>query len=79
MLYNMEKSRKMSVGTSGRIVLEIDPEQKQELYQALKKDDLNMKKWFLKQVDAYLKDQDQMALDFESHLGSTKNYQGSKL
>ncbi len=63
----------MSVGTSGRIVLEIDPEQKQELYQALKKDDLNMKRWFLKQVDAYLKDQDQMALDFDSH-----KYQGSK-
>ena len=56
----------MSVGTSGRIVLEIDPEQKQELYQALKKDDLNMKGWFLKQVDAYLKDQDQMVLDFDA-------------
>lgn len=56
----------MSVGTSGRIVLEIDPEQKQELYQALKKDDLNMKRWFLKQVDAYLKDRNQMTLDLES-------------
>jgi hypothetical protein len=61
----------MSVGTSGRIVLEIDPEQKQELYQALKKDELNMKRWFLKQVDAYLKDRDQLALDFE-----TSNNQG---
>ena len=57
----------MSVGTSGRIVLEIDPVQKQELYQALKKDDLNMKKWFLQQVETYLKDQDQMSLDFDSH------------
>lgn len=66
----------MSVGSSGRIVLEIDPEQKQELYQALKKDDLNMKRWFLKQVDAYLKDQDQMPLDFDS--GNDSNYQGSK-
>ena len=56
----------MSVGTSGRIVLEIDPEQKQELYQALKKDDLNMKGWFLKQVDAYLKDKDQLMLDFDT-------------
>lgn len=66
----------MSIGTSGRIVLEIDPEQKKELYQALKKDDLNMKRWFLKQVDAYLKDQDQMALDFDSR--NDHNYQGSK-
>lgn len=56
----------MSVGTSGRIVLEIDPEQKKELYQALKKDDLNMKRWFLKQMDAYLKDRNQMTLDLES-------------
>lgn len=66
----------MSVGTSGRIVLEIDPEQKKELYQALKKDDLNMKQWFLKHVDAYLKDRDQMALNFGS--SNNNDYQGSQ-
>ena len=64
----------MSVGTSGRIVLEIDPEQKQELYQALKKDDLNMKGWFLKQVEAYLKDKDQLVLDFDT--SNDNDYQG---
>lgn len=67
----------MSVGTSGRIVLEIDPERKQELYQALKKDDLNMKGWFLKQVDAYLKDKDQLMLDFDT--SNDNDYQGRQV
>ncbi len=67
----------MSVGTSGRIVLEIDPEQKQELYQALKKDNLNMKGWFLKQVDIYLKDKDQLALDLDSV--NSQDYRGEQL
>ncbi len=67
----------MSVGTSGRIVLEIDPEQKQELYQALKKDNLNMKGWFLKQVETYLKDKDQLALDLETV--NSQDYRGEQL
>jgi len=66
----------MSVGNSGRIVLEIDPEQKQELYQALKKDELNMKRWFLQQVNAYLRDRDQLPLDFDS--ANTDNYRSDQ-
>ncbi|AOE49509.1 hypothetical protein [Kangiella sediminilitoris] len=44
----------MSIGNSGRIVLEIDPLLKKQLYQALKVDGLNMKEWFLEQANELL-------------------------
>ena len=53
----------MSVGPSGRIVIEIDPETKQELYQALAKEDLKLKHWFLSQAEEFLKDRQQLKLE----------------
>jgi len=44
----------MSVGESGRIVLEIDPAMKKQLYQTLKSEGLNMKEWFLLQANQLL-------------------------
>lgn len=44
----------MPVGTSGRIVVEIDPELKQELYRALTEQGLNLKQWFLGNAKQYL-------------------------
>jgi hypothetical protein len=44
----------MPVGTSGRIVIEIDPELKQELYRALSEQGLNLKQWFLSNAQQYL-------------------------
>lgn len=52
----------MARGDSGRIVLEIDPSQKDELYSALTKDGLTLKDWFLQQADQYLRTQDQFPL-----------------
>jgi hypothetical protein len=52
----------MSIGPSGRIVIEIDPEIKQELYQVLKMEDLTLKHWFLEQVSTLLKDKHQLPL-----------------
>lgn len=52
----------MPVGQSGRIVIEIDPEKKQELYAALEDDGANMKQWFLERVDAYLRNRGQLSL-----------------
>jgi hypothetical protein len=52
----------MPVGRSGRIVIEIDPEQKQELYAALEQDGTSMKHWFLERVGEYLKDHGQLSL-----------------
>ncbi len=44
----------MAKGNSGRLVIEIDPELKQELYQALGDEGLNLKQWFLGNVADYL-------------------------
>ena len=52
----------MARGSSGRIIIEIDPDLKQELYDALQKDNLTLKKWFLKNADKYLKDRGQLDL-----------------
>ena len=52
----------MARGESGRIVLEIDPSQKDNLYSALTKDGLTLKDWFLRQAAQYLRDRAQMPL-----------------
>ena len=56
----------MPVGKSGRIVIEIDPILKQELYQSLGKEDSSLKEWFLSNVQGYLSGKTQMPIDFES-------------
>lgn len=44
----------MAKGSSGRIVIEIDPELKEELYEALGSKKLNLKQWFLGNVNQFL-------------------------
>ena len=61
----------MPVGKSGRIVIEIDPTLKQELYQSLGKDDSNLKQWFLEQVDGYLAGKSQMPISFSAMIQMT--------
>jgi len=56
----------MSIGPSGRIVIEIDPEIKRELYHVLKKEDLKLKHWFLDQVSSLIKDKRQLPLQLVS-------------
>ena len=56
MLYNMAR------GKSGRVVIEIDPRLKRNLYQSLKKNDLTLKEWFLKQAEDYIKNSDQLKI-----------------
>jgi hypothetical protein len=51
----------VAVGDSGRIVLEIDPAQKQSLYAALGRDGITLKDWFLRQVGGYLRHADQLS------------------
>lgn len=53
----------MPVGRSGRIVIEIEPGLKQELYAALKQDGISLKQWFLERIDEYLRDRGQLSLD----------------
>jgi hypothetical protein len=49
----------MARGESGRIVLEIDPSEKKELYEALTRDGLTLKDWFLKHAGNYLRERGQ--------------------
>lgn len=63
----------MARGTSGRIVIEIDPEMKNELYQQLNRENLNLKGWFLEHVDNFLKGRQQLTLELHPTELSTKH------
>ncbi len=52
----------MAKGNSGRIVIEIDPVLKQDLYSVLEDEGLNLKQWFLGNVDEYLRNKIQSSL-----------------
>lgn len=44
----------MAKGNSGRLVIEIDPDLKEDLYKALGEEGINLKQWFLGNVSTYL-------------------------
>lgn len=56
MLHNMPR------GKSGRVVVEMDPSLKGDLYDALEKDGLTLKDWVLSQAERYLSERDQLRL-----------------
>jgi hypothetical protein len=56
----------MGVGLSGRIVIEVDPDTKRELYSALARDGLTLKEWFLRSVQAHLLNRVQLQLTLNS-------------
>jgi hypothetical protein len=49
-------------GSSGRLVIEIDPSIKKELYERLGEKGLSMKEWFLINANTYLKQNKQSSL-----------------
>jgi len=53
----------MPIGTSGRIVIEVEPELKRALYRALKQNGSSLKDWFVNQAESYL-NADQRQLEF---------------
>lgn len=53
----------MSIGASGRIVIEVEPELKRELYAHLTRDGLTLKEWFLQEARCYLATSNQFSLD----------------
>jgi hypothetical protein len=63
----------MARGNSGRIVLEVDPKLKRRFYNALDRNGLTLKKWFLDNVDRYIEDSDQLKLFDTNALNVTKN------
>jgi len=40
----------MAIGKSGRVVIDLTPEQKKAIHEAIKKDGKNLKQWFLEKV-----------------------------
>ncbi len=52
----------MSIGNSGRIVIEVDPGVKRHLYVALTRDGMSLKEWFLRNAQTYLANADQRPL-----------------
>ncbi len=55
----------MPVSRSGRVVIEIDPDLKAELHEALKIDGISLKDWFLSNVNSYLTDRVQLSLELD--------------
>jgi hypothetical protein len=56
MLYNM------SISQSGRLLVEVDPTEKAELYEALQSDGLTLKSWFQHYRRLYLLTREQPSL-----------------
>lgn len=52
----------MSIGSSGRIVIEVKPAVKRQLYAALAREGMSLKEWFLKNAEAYLEEMEQLSL-----------------
>ena len=55
----------MSIGNSGRIVIEIEPELKKELHTVLRTEGTNLKTWFLENVERLLSEKGQQSLPLE--------------
>lgn len=56
----------MSIGNSGRIVIEIEPELKKELHSVLRLEGTNLKSWFLENVEQLLSEKAQQSLPLDS-------------
>jgi len=56
----------MARSTSGRVVIEVDPELKAQLYEALERDGLTLKDWFVRQAEQLVYDEIQLALRFNA-------------
>ena len=54
----------MAIGSSGRIVIEIEPELKQLLHTALQKEGLTLRDWFVENARQFLYEGRQLAFDF---------------
>ena len=54
----------MAIGTSGRIVIEVDVSLKMSLHNSLQKDGLTLKDWFTAEAERYLRGGKQLELPF---------------
>ena len=54
----------MAQGNSGRIVIDVDPTMKRELYAILQRDHLTMREWFIQNAEKYMAEHVQPSLAF---------------
>ena len=54
----------MAKGDSGRVVIEVDPALKRELYAILERDGSTLKEWFVKRANNYVANSIQPGLAF---------------
>lgn len=57
----------MSIGKSGRVIVEMEPELKKELHAVLRQEGTNLKAWFLEKVDELLAEKSQKPLPFDNN------------
>lgn len=62
----------MARGKSGRVVLEIDPELKRQLYATLENKQQTMKEWFVKEAEGLIYGETQPSL-FDPRTNQSKN------
>jgi hypothetical protein len=67
----------MSIGSSGRIVIEVEPILKRELHSALRKDGQTLKDWFVLQAEHYLQEGPQMNI-FDALPSEKQSQDGGK-
>jgi len=65
-------------GKSGRIVVEIDPILKSDLYEALREEGITLKEWFLRHTGSYLAQKAQPSLFNSVEVSEMKVKAGKK-
>jgi hypothetical protein len=56
----------MAVGSSGRVVIEVNPELKQQLHELLRRRGTNLRAWFIDQAVEFIEENDgQLDLELE--------------
>lgn len=63
----------MSIGSSGRIVIEIDPDLKRGLYSNLTAKGLTLKEWFVSQAEGFIAHSGQMSLPMNDSIDENKS------
>ena len=65
----------MSIGNSGRIVIELEPGLKRQIYSTLAKDGMTLKEWFVREAQNYISTNSQVSLDLEPSTNESASLQ----
>lgn len=60
-IYDIGVKKLMAKGSSGRIVIEVDPEFKRDLYSILAADGETLKDWFIRAAEKHIKERGELA------------------